>query len=122
MPLLSDFGVIVAINITVALLSALIVLPPILVWADQHNWVSRGLLKAPPAPYMTIDERYPEQVDAPVGAVVGAAVGGNGDGHLDGRSAPPVPATAPASPGVHVPPAPVASSLWLPQFDNPSPN
>ncbi|MGD0379959.1 MAG: MMPL family transporter [Acidimicrobiales bacterium] len=152
MPLLSDFGVIVAINITVALLSALIVLPPILVWADQRNWVSRGLLKAPPAPYMTIDERYPEQVGAPVGAPVSASVGapvgaplgaavvGNGDGHLAGeRSAPPVPipaapappppappapvpATAPGSPGVHVPPTPVSSSLWLPQFDDTSPN
>ena len=53
MPLLSDFGVIVAINITVALLSALIVLPPILVWADQRNWVSRGLLKTPPPQYPT---------------------------------------------------------------------
>jgi len=31
----------------VALLSALVVLPPILVWADAEgrNWVSRGLLK-----------------------------------------------------------------------------
>ena len=45
MPLLSDFGIIVAINITVALLSALVVLPPILVWADQRNWVSRGLIE-----------------------------------------------------------------------------
>ena len=152
MPLLSDFGIIVAINITVALLSALIVLPPILVWADQRNWVSRGLIKTPPAPYMTIDERYPEPVGAPVGAPVsasvgapvgaplGAAVDGNGDGHLAGeRSAPPVPipaapappppappapvpATAPVSPGVHVPPTPVSSSLWLPQFDDTSPN
>ena len=62
MPLLSDFGIIVAINITVALLSALVVLPPILVWADQRNWVSRGLIKKPPEPYQTIDERYPPLV------------------------------------------------------------
>src|SRR5665213_1055764 len=59
MPLLSDFGIIVAINITVALLSALIVLPPILVWADQRNWVSRGLIKQPPPHYETIEERFP---------------------------------------------------------------
>lgn len=47
MPLLRDFGIIVAMNVTVALLSALIVLPPILVWADAEgrNWVSRGLVR-----------------------------------------------------------------------------
>jgi hydrophobe/amphiphile efflux-3 (HAE3) family protein len=45
LPLLRDFGIIVAMNVTVALLSALVVLPPMLVWADQRNWVSRGLVK-----------------------------------------------------------------------------
>ncbi|MGI9602608.1 MAG: efflux RND transporter permease subunit [Acidimicrobiales bacterium] len=39
LPLLSDFGAIVTLNIVIALLSALIVLPPILVWAD-----AKGLL------------------------------------------------------------------------------
>ena len=31
-------------NVAVALLSALVVLPPMLVWADERNWVSRGLV------------------------------------------------------------------------------
>jgi hydrophobe/amphiphile efflux-3 (HAE3) family protein len=44
LPLLRDFGIIVAMNVFVALLSALVVLPPMLVWADQRNWVSRGLV------------------------------------------------------------------------------
>lgn len=45
LPLLRDFGIIVALNVTVALLSALVVLPPLLVWADEkHHWVSRGLV------------------------------------------------------------------------------
>jgi hydrophobe/amphiphile efflux-3 (HAE3) family protein len=44
LPLLRDFGIIVAMNVGVALLSALVVLPPMLVWADGHNWVSRGLV------------------------------------------------------------------------------
>lgn len=35
-PLLRDFGIIVAINTLVALLVALVVLPPVLVWADGH--------------------------------------------------------------------------------------
>ena len=43
LPLLRDFGRIVAMNVAVALLSALVVLPPMLVWADKRNWVSRGL-------------------------------------------------------------------------------
>ena len=44
LPLLRDFGLVVALNVAVALLSALIVLPPLLVWADGHRWVSRGLV------------------------------------------------------------------------------
>ena len=45
MPLLRGFGIIVAMNVSVALLCALIILPPILVWADQPErlWVSKRL-------------------------------------------------------------------------------
>ena len=55
LPLLRDFGAIVALNVAVALLSALVVLPPLLVWADKRNWVSRGMvpdevLQKPPEP------------------------------------------------------------------------
>ncbi|MCK9925275.1 MMPL family transporter [Frankia sp. AgPm24] len=42
LPLLRDFGLLVALNVAVALLSALVVLPPLLVWADEHHWVHRG--------------------------------------------------------------------------------
>jgi hydrophobe/amphiphile efflux-3 (HAE3) family protein len=51
LPLLRDFGRIVAMNVTVALLSALVVLPPLLVWAERRGWVSRGLVK-PKQPYI----------------------------------------------------------------------
>jgi hypothetical protein len=58
LPLLRDFGRIVAMNVTIALLCALIVLPPMLVWAERRNWVTRGLLRkvepfseAPPVQY-----------------------------------------------------------------------
>jgi hypothetical protein len=44
LPLLRDFGIIVAMNVAVALLSALVFLPPMLVWADERRWVSRGLV------------------------------------------------------------------------------
>jgi uncharacterized membrane protein YdfJ with MMPL/SSD domain len=45
MPLLRDFGRIVAMNVAVALLAALTMLPPMLVWAEKRGWVTRGLLK-----------------------------------------------------------------------------
>jgi hydrophobe/amphiphile efflux-3 (HAE3) family protein len=49
MPMLRDFGIVMALNVTVALLSALVVLPPVLVWAEErHGWISRGLLKPVP--------------------------------------------------------------------------
>ena len=37
-------------NVAVALVSALVVLPPMLVWADRRGWVSRGLIGKPKAP------------------------------------------------------------------------
>jgi uncharacterized protein len=52
LPLLRDFGIIVAMNVAVALLSALVVLPPMLIWADKRNWVSRGLIGKQPEPYI----------------------------------------------------------------------
>lgn len=44
LPLLRDFGAIVAITIAIALISAMVVLPPLLVWVDRHGWleVHRG--------------------------------------------------------------------------------
>ena len=42
LPLLRDFGLIVGMNVAVALLSALVILPPMLVWADNRGWVSKG--------------------------------------------------------------------------------
>jgi predicted RND superfamily exporter protein len=59
LPLLRDFGRIVAMNVAVALLSALVILPPMLVWADKRNWVSRGLIRKP-EPYADAPPvRYP---------------------------------------------------------------
>jgi predicted RND superfamily exporter protein len=52
LPLLRDFGRIVALNVAIALLSALVVLPPMLVWADKRRWVSRGLVEKQPLPYI----------------------------------------------------------------------
>ncbi|NLA36333.1 MAG: MMPL family transporter [Actinobacteria bacterium] len=43
-PLLRDFGLVVGMNVLVALISALVVLPPMLSWADERGWVTRGML------------------------------------------------------------------------------
>jgi uncharacterized protein len=39
-PLLSDFGILVSLNVLVALASALVVLPPLLMWADRNTAIS----------------------------------------------------------------------------------
>jgi len=65
LPLLRDFGRIVAMNVAVALLSALVVLPPLLVWADKRNWVSRGLIDKKPEPFI---ETPPMGGEEPVAA------------------------------------------------------
>lgn len=46
LPLLRGFGLIVGLNVVIALASALVVLPPMLVWADQEGreWVSKRLV------------------------------------------------------------------------------
>lgn len=73
MPLLRDFGRVVGMNVAVALLSALVVLPPMLVWADRRGWVSRGMIP-PDVPY--IDSR----------------AGGGGDGSPSDDASPVTPA------------------------------
>lgn len=49
LPLLRDFGLIMALNVSLALLSALVIVPPLLIWAEERGWVTRGM----------IDEREP---------------------------------------------------------------
>jgi predicted RND superfamily exporter protein len=46
LPLLRDFGLLASMNVAGALLSALVVLPPIMVWADERGWVMGGSSRA----------------------------------------------------------------------------
>jgi hypothetical protein len=39
LPLLRDFGLVVTLNVTIALLAALVLMPPIMVWVDDHGWL-----------------------------------------------------------------------------------
>ena len=39
LPLLRDFGLIVTLNVAIALLAALVVMPPLSVWVDEKGWL-----------------------------------------------------------------------------------
>jgi hydrophobe/amphiphile efflux-3 (HAE3) family protein len=54
LPLLRNFGIFVALKIAIALLAALVVLPPLIVWADKRNWVSRGMVEHEDQPYIEV--------------------------------------------------------------------
>ncbi len=59
LPLLRDFGIIVAMNVFVALASALIILPPIMVWAEERGWVTKGIVDPAKLGNKTHDEATP---------------------------------------------------------------
>jgi hypothetical protein len=94
MPMLRDFGIVMALNVLVALLSALIVLPPILVWAEDRGLVSRGLLRPVPEPFefdvpesstVPAQRRDPRREPQPVAAGVWLTDGSrNGNGREEG--------------------------------------
>ncbi|HYO18708.1 MAG TPA: MMPL family transporter, partial [Dermatophilaceae bacterium] len=52
LPLLRNFGIFVALKITIALLAALVVLPPLIIWADKRGWVSKGMLDHKVEPFI----------------------------------------------------------------------
>ena len=47
-------GLFVALKIAIALLAALVVLPPLIVWADKRGWVSKGMLDHEEPPYLEV--------------------------------------------------------------------
>lgn len=67
LPILRDFGLVVAMNVIVALLSALVILPPLLVWADERRWVSKGLVPSDVLDRATRTEDTPEPDTADIG-------------------------------------------------------
>jgi uncharacterized protein len=80
LPLLRDFGAIVALNVAVALLSALIFLPPMLVWADNRKLVMGRSFREPGA-----TSKEPLNL-VPAGSEVGSRAGnGQGDGRANGQ-------------------------------------
>jgi len=85
LPLLRDFGIIVTLNVAIALLAALVVMPPLSVWVDERGWLGTKPVDG--------------SADAPQPASVGAAAaaGGNdapGHGPLDSvKLAAPIPSS-----------------------------
>ncbi len=75
LPLLRDFGIIVTLNVAIALLAALVVMPPLLVWADQRGWL--GVTPAPGAVRLAAPAAGPQLVGTVVGivALIGLGVG-----------------------------------------------
>lgn len=57
LPLLSNFGMFMALKISIALIAALTVLPPLIIWADKRNWVSKGMLDHEELPYIETPDR-----------------------------------------------------------------
>lgn len=98
LPLLRNFGIFIALKVTIALLAALIVLPPLIIWADKRGWVSKGMLDHHVEPYLEVAD-HKAGVGAPT--LVGAGV-------ADAPAAPAAPAApdpAPAAPEATTGPA-----------------
>ena len=98
LPLLRNFGIFVALKITIALLAALVVLPPMIIWADKRGWVSKGMLDHKVEPFIEVPDHkvgaHPKhrrgepgihEVPAP------APGGGSGYAGTDGKGWPPDP-------------------------------
>jgi hypothetical protein len=71
LPLLRGFGLIVTLNIAIALVAALAVVPPLSVWADEHGWLGTQEQKTEPTASLRLAAVIPgsQTVFAAVGAV-----------------------------------------------------
>jgi uncharacterized protein len=72
LPLLRDFGVIVTLNVAIALLAALVVMPPLVVWADEKEWL--GVKERPGAVKLAASGRT-QLIGAAIAAVAVIGVG-----------------------------------------------
>ena len=69
LPLLRDFGLAVTLNVTIALLAALVVMPPLSVWVDEKGWLGTQKQGADPIGAVRLAAPFPGP--QAVGAVVG---------------------------------------------------
>jgi hydrophobe/amphiphile efflux-3 (HAE3) family protein len=76
LPLLRDFGLIVTLNVSIALLAALVVMPPMMVWVDLKGWLGIDDQVAPGSAVVLAAPMPGDQtVLAGIGALAFAAAG-----------------------------------------------
>ncbi len=77
LPLLRDFGIIVTLNVGIALLAALVVMPPLSVWVDERGWLGTQQPVAGPEDSVRLAAAFPgrQTVGAVIGVVGFAATG-----------------------------------------------
>ncbi len=78
LPLLRDFGLIVTLNVAIALLAALVVMPPLSVWVDEKGWLGTQDRVAGPIDSVRLAAAFPgpQALGAAVGVVGFMAAGG----------------------------------------------
>ncbi|MEZ5217721.1 MAG: MMPL family transporter [Ilumatobacteraceae bacterium] len=85
LPLLRDFGLIVTLNVGIALLAALVVMPPLSVWADERGWLGTQEPVAGPQDSVRLAAAWPgrQAIGMAIGVVgfvvVGAVVFASAD-------------------------------------------
>ncbi len=77
LPLLRDFGILVTLNVAIAVLAALVVIPPVSIWADRRGWLGTQQPSAGPLDSMRLAAPFPgpQTVGAVIGVVGFAAAG-----------------------------------------------
>jgi predicted RND superfamily exporter protein len=77
LPLLRDFGILVTLNVAIAVLAALVVIPPLSIWADERRWLGTQQPSAGPLDSVRLAAPFPgpQTVGAVIGAVGFAATG-----------------------------------------------
>ena len=78
LPLLRDFGLLVTLNVAIALLAALVVMPPLSVWVDERGWLGTRPPVANETQSVRLAAAFPssQTVGAAVGVVGFATAGG----------------------------------------------
>jgi hypothetical protein len=115
LPLLRDFGLIVTLNVAIALLAALVVMPPLSVWVDDRGWLGTQDRVAGPIDSVRLAAAMPgpQTLGAAVGAVGFAAAGvvvysaadtSTGEASEISYEATPLPTTTTTTPPTTVPP------------------
>ena len=70
LPLLRDFGIIVTLNVAIALLAALVAMPPLSVWVDEKGWLGTQEQETAPGTSVRLAATTPGKQT--IAAIVGA--------------------------------------------------